>query len=345
MWKKILTISLWSLLAVATCTLLIAAMQKKDEKKCSGINIEINGAHNLVFVDKKDIVKVLQVNGTEKGKAVEAIDLQKIEATLSKNAWVKKAELFFDNKQVLHVTVEEREPIARIFTMQGSSYYIDSSCKRLPLSDELSARVPMFTSFPSDKKVLSKPDSTVLQDVKKIAQYISKDSFWLAQIAQVDITAQGTYEITPVLGNQVIRIGNAENLDTKFAKLLGFYKQVWSKTGFEKYEVIDVQYEGQIVAAKRGTTNINIDTSKAMMQMGNAMQQMKQAMNDTAFSINISKPETIVKQDSAKQIVEKKDKVKKPVVKEKQPATNKKTEKPAANKKQPKAILNKKTGN
>jgi len=331
MWKKILTISLWSLLAVATCTLLIAAMQKKDEKKCSGINIEISGAHDLVFVDKKDVLEVLQNNGAEKGKEVEAFDLQKIENMLSKNAWVKKAELFFDNKQVLHVTVEEREPIARIFTLQGSSYYIDSSCKRLPLSDELSARVPMFTSFPSDKKVLSKPDSVVLQDVKKIAQYISLDSFWLAQIAQVDITPQRTYEITPLLGNQVIRIGDAENLDEKFAKLMGFYKQVWSKTGFEKYETIDVQYVGQIVAAKRGTTSISIDTSKAMMQMDNAMQQMKAVMNDTSFTAPIVKPETISKQDPAKQNIKKAT-----------PAAIKKDEKPAANKKQPKALLKKK---
>ena len=344
MWKKILTISFWGLLAVATCTLLVAAMQKKDEKKCTGINIEISGAHDLVFVDKKDVLKVLQNNGAEKGKEVEAFDLQKIENMLSKNAWVKDAELFFDNKQVLHVTVEEREPIARIFTLQGSSYYIDSSCKRLPLSDELSARVPMFTSFPSDKKILSKPDSAVLQDVKKIAQYVSMDSFWLAQIAQVDITPQGTYEIIPLLGNQVIRIGDAENLDEKFEKLMGFYKQVWSKTGFEKYETIDVQYEGQIVAAKRGTANINIDTSKAMMQMGAAMQQMKAVMNDTAFTAPIIKPDAVTMQDSAKQNVIKTNDAEKKVVKKTSPATIKKVDKPAANKKQPKAVM-KKTGN
>lgn len=29
-----------------------------------------------------------------------------------------------------------------------------------------------------------------------------------------------------------------------------FYKQVLSKTGFDKYKVIDVQYKGQVVASK-----------------------------------------------------------------------------------------------
>jgi len=69
--------------------------------------------------------------------------------------------------------------------LNGNSYYIDSSCKRLPLSDELSARVPMFTSFRSEKKVLSRPDSLVLQDIKHIAQYIRRDSFLMAQVAQL----------------------------------------------------------------------------------------------------------------------------------------------------------------
>ena len=110
----------------------------------------------------------------------------------------------------------------------------------------------MFTSFPSEKNKLSHPDSLVLFDIKAIAQYIQQDSMLLAQVAQVDITSQRTYEIVPLVGNQLIKIGNAENLDEKFSKLKMFYQQVWSKVGFEKYETIDVQYSGQVVAVKRG---------------------------------------------------------------------------------------------
>src|SRR3954454_2471218 len=236
MWKKWLQISLWSLLGVGTCTLLIAAMQKKDEKACSGIKINIDGVKDNVFIDDKDVMAIMKINGAVKGKEVSEINLRNIEEQLEKNAWVKDADLFFDNNQVLHAKIEEREPIARIFTLSGKSYYIDSSCKMLPLSDERSARVPMFTSFPSDKKILSKPDSLVLRDVKRVAQYINADSFLTAQVGQIDITSQGTYEIIPVLGDQLIRIGDAEGLDEKFRKLKSFYKQVWAKTGFEKYE-------------------------------------------------------------------------------------------------------------
>ncbi len=84
---------------------------------------------------------------------------------LEHNTWINEAELYFDNKDVLHVTVTEKEPVARIFTATGNSFYIDSIGRKMPLSDKLSARVPVFTGFP-EKKVLSAADSVLLNEVR-----------------------------------------------------------------------------------------------------------------------------------------------------------------------------------
>ena len=45
--------------------------------------------------------------------------LRKAEEQLKNNAWIKDAELFFDNHQILHVNISEREPVARVFTISG----------------------------------------------------------------------------------------------------------------------------------------------------------------------------------------------------------------------------------
>jgi cell division protein FtsQ len=339
MWKKRLQMILWIMLGVGTCTLLVAAMQKKDAKTCTGIDIKIEGAYDHVFVDDKDVMKVLQKNGAGKGQETNEVALRNIEDALEKNAWIKKAELFFDNKQVLHAEIEEREPLARIFTLAGSSFYIDSSCMRLPLSDELSARVPMFTSFPSDKKKLSKPDSLVMDEVKHIALYIRQDSFLMAQVAQVDITPQRTYEIVPVLGNQIIKLGDADDLDEKFEKLKSFYKQVWAKAGFEKYETIDVRYSGQVVAVKRGSGKIYMDTAAAVKQFANTLKEMQAVMNDTTYAAAMPKPAVV--KDSVQTATDKKVDNKKTTTDKKPVTAPKKTLKPVAGKKQPKAVLKK----
>ncbi|BAV10356.1 cell division protein FtsQ [Filimonas lacunae] len=263
----------WCVLGLLTTGLLVAGVQKKNSQRCKAVHIEIEGAEEHVFVDEKHLLALLAKNGAEKGVPVNSVMLRRLEARVEKDVWIKNAELFFDNNRVLQVKIEEREPLARVFTIEGSSFYIDSSGTRLPLSDRLTARVPVFTSFPGEKAKLSATDSIVLQEVKKIAQTIGRDSFWTDLVAQVDITPQRTYQIIPQLGNQVIELGSAENLDDKLDRLYSFYKQVWAKAGFEKYEKIDVQYAGQVVATRRGVSAGVPDSARAIQQLNNSIAQ------------------------------------------------------------------------
>lgn len=50
------------------------------------------------------------------------LNLRSMENALENNPWVKNAEMFLDNQQVLQIEIDERQPVARVFTMQGSSF-------------------------------------------------------------------------------------------------------------------------------------------------------------------------------------------------------------------------------
>lgn len=273
MWKKRLQTGAWCALALLTTGLLVAGVQKKNSLRCKSVQIEIEGADEHVFVDEKHLLQLLAKAGAEKGAPISSISLRRLEAKVEKDAWIKNAELFFDNNRVLQVKIEEREPLARVFTVQGSSFYIDSSGTRLPLSDRLTARVPVFTSFPGDKARLSADDSLLLQEVKLMAQTIARDSFWTDLVAQVDISSNHTYQLIPQLGDQVIELGTIDNLDDKLNRLYSFYRQVWAKAGFEKYSKVDVQYAGQVVATRRGVSAGIPDSLKAIQQLNNSIAQ------------------------------------------------------------------------
>ena len=301
-WKKRLTQALWLLIGVGTIVLLVAAVQRKDHRLCSDGRIEITGAEENMFVDEKDILSIINRNGSITGKDIHKINLREIETGLKKIIWIKNAELFFDNNRVLHVNLEERIPIARIFTVQNSSFYIDSTGHRMPLSDKMSLRVPIFTSFPSDKDTLSHPDSLLLIDVVKIAKYVVADSFWIAQIAQIDITPQATFELIPTIGEHVVEIGNADELEDKFDRLYAFYKQAWLQNGINKYERLQVQYNGQVVAIKRGVSKITVDSAKAIQALNNLMQGKQQ---DDTTVLEIKKDKPIIEQNAKDSVTKK----------------------------------------
>jgi cell division protein FtsQ len=111
----------------------------------------------------------------------------------------------------------------------------------------------------------------------------------MSQVSQVDITPQHTYQIIPLLGSQVISLGTADELDTKFKKLFAFYKQVWGKTGFEKYERIDVQYEGQVVAVKRGAVLPSADST---LEVAGGMANLAREVRDSLRPVATSRVQT-----------------------------------------------------
>ena len=292
-WKYWLQLSFWMLAAVGTVVLLVSAIRSKDSKGCTGIEITIAGNSGNFFLDKKEINNIITADGARQlvGKHTASFDLQQMETILEKNIWVKNAELFFDNNQVLHVKVEEREPVARMFTVNGHSFYIDNDGDRLPLSENFSARVPVFTSFPTDAERLNKKDSLFLSDVKEVADYILKDAYWMAQIEQIDITTDRQLEMIPKLGDHIIRFGDATEPERKFHQLYLFYQQVSNQLGWNKYSIIDVQYNNQVVATKKGFAGTaKLDSLQIKFLVKEMMESNRQTMNDTTLAVALSKP-------------------------------------------------------
>ncbi len=262
-WKKRLIQVLWLLAGIGTIVLFGAAMQQKNHKTCAGAKVDITGVEDHLFIDENDVLAIVNSKSPIGNQVTSKINLKAIETTLEATPWIKNAELFFDNKQVLQIKIVERQPVARVFTTDGTSFYVDSAGLRLPLSEKISARVPMFTNFSSNKTALAKPDSLLLESIVSLGKYIISDSFWMAQTEQIAITPQATFEIIPTIGNQIIEFGTAENFEKKFERLHTFYQKAWVQNGINTYEKLDVQYNNQVVATKRGTAQVLVDSAKA----------------------------------------------------------------------------------
>ena len=252
--RRIILICIWVLAGAGFIVLLIAAVNARNHQVCKGYEIEIRDADKAMFIDKKDVEKVLTASKTIvfTNKPVKSIDLNIIEARLKKESWIRDAEIFFDNNEKLKVIVEQRIPIARMFASAGGSFYIDSSGQRMPLSEKLSAKLPVFTNYPINaKKNRTASERKLIREIKDLSLFLLNDPFWMAQINQIDITPSKDFEMIPTIGNHVIEFGDGTDYEAKFKKLFIFYKQVLSKTGMEKYERIKIQYNNEIIGVKK----------------------------------------------------------------------------------------------
>ena len=252
-WQKIVIRILWSIAAAALIVLFVVAWKAKSEKQLTDIQVELVGeSAQALFMDEISIRSILNDQGVQVGVPIEKINLTQLEHFIEKTEWVKNAEFFINNKLVLEAKIEQRIPIARVFTASGASFYIDKEGWRLPLKQLTVLNLPVFTGFPTDQPKLSKPDSVLLKDVLFFAKTILKDSFFMAQVAQVNIEPNGTFQMVPTLGDHLVLIGSVDQLEDKLNRLFTFYKNVWVGSGINSYQVIDCRFNHQVVALKKG---------------------------------------------------------------------------------------------
>jgi cell division protein FtsQ len=76
---------------------------------------------------------------------------------------------------------------------------------------------------------------------------IRANQFWNAQIAQLDIDNKTRVTLYPQVGDERIEFGKPDDLEIKFKKLMIFYKEILPRTGWNKYNRVNLEYEGQIV--------------------------------------------------------------------------------------------------
>ncbi|MFN2456897.1 MAG: cell division protein FtsQ/DivIB [Chitinophagaceae bacterium] len=295
--QKVLIIIVWLVVGSGMTVLLIAANKKEQKHVCKEIKISINSG-NKAFVGKEEVLKILQkaAKSTLVNQSITAVNLSHLENVLEKNPWIKSAEIYFDSQDVLHVRVQERVPVARVFTTAYNSFYMDSSGRRMPLLEDLSLRLPVVTNFANAKK-FNRKESLLLNEVKKLTQFITADAFWNAQIAQIDITPYRKFELTPTVGNHIIRIGTAEDLEAKFNRLLIFYRQVMSKAGFDKYRVLDVQYEGQVIA-RHNVPLSAIDSIQLQKNIEALFEEHRQQLIDS-IAVAVLQEEIAIRKDSS----------------------------------------------
>lgn len=289
--RKVVTALFWCIIGAGGVVLLVAAIRYRNNNVCKGFHIEIRSPAGTgrLFIDKKGIVDLLTSAGAARGQGrpVQSFDLHKLETALRKNVWIRDAQLFFDNNGILQARISEREPAARIFTREGNSFYIDSSGVELPLQEKFPAHLPVFTGYPATKIRTTGQDSLLTSGILQLSSYIRRDSFWMAQIAQIDITPARTFELEPEIGDHRINFGDAGDIGPKFHRLFVFYKEVLSRIGMDKYERIDVSYDDQIVATRKGSSQSRYDSLQGLENIRQLIRSAQRLQPDTLRQQNM----------------------------------------------------------
>jgi len=263
--KFAIKIVIWVLLIGGVAVLYAFTNKASDDMICKDVIINIDNDNNNYFVDAKDILQMSYQRGDSlKGQSMQSINVYSLENTFNSHPSIKSTEVYKTINGELYINVIQRKPICRIINYKGEGYYFDAEGKLMPLSENYSARVPVFTglipftfggNYNRDfRREFECEDSLdmdihLLNSIYHLAAYIDSSEFWQAQIEQVNIV-DNDFVLIPKVGDNKIIFGDAKNTANKFNRLMTFYTEGLSKTGWNKYSIINLKFENQVVCTK-----------------------------------------------------------------------------------------------
>ena len=168
-------------------------------------------------------------------------EISSLENELEKMSHIESAEIYFSVNGEVSLSYYEFKPVVRVFNSENQSYYLDSNCKRIPLSEKYTADIILFTGYTENIK-----DDLILNLAKKI----NSNKFLSNQVSEVFVNETSEAFFIPVLGNHKIKLGSFNNLEIKIKKMMTFYDKIIPKHGWEKYSEINLEYQNQIICLK-----------------------------------------------------------------------------------------------
>jgi cell division protein FtsQ len=84
----------------------------------------------------------------------------------------------------------------------------------------------------------------------KLANFLDSEKKYHSLIDQAYIERDGNIMMVPKLGDQIIELGTADELDEKFSNLLTFYRRGMPRAGWNTYSKVSLKYRGQVVCTK-----------------------------------------------------------------------------------------------
>lgn len=249
MFRKIVNILGIVILAAFIVTTLAFTYSESKNIVCK--NIQIKFAKNeTIKINESEIIRLVKSADEQLiGKKLKQINTEILESEIEKHQAILNAEVYkiiakdtAGFKGILAVKVKHRRPVLRIIT-SSANYYLDEFAGKIPSSTNYAANVMVASGSISEKFAKEKLLPFVI--------YVNKNDFWQAQIEQIFVDQNEEIILTPLVGNHSIEFGNLENYSIKLRNMKAFYQQVLAKNNWNKYNMVSLKYENQVVAKKR----------------------------------------------------------------------------------------------
>jgi len=231
----------YRILKIAITVIILGFLLSFSLKRFSGqkitdekISVKMNEKTPVYFIDEKDI-KHIVIKENPSGK-VGDLNIPELEKKINALPAVDSANVYLNLNGKLNLDIKQRVPVFRL-NNDGKDFYVDEKGVEFPIS-----------------KTYSHPCMLVTGDVKReeyekladLVDKIDKDDFSKKYFIGIS-KYKDSYNLLTSEGNYKVEIGDLDNIELKVKGFKTFVEKYLVYQDPQKYNMISVKYQNQIV--------------------------------------------------------------------------------------------------
>lgn len=246
--KKVIQYITILLLVALLSAAAVWANYQQQSALCRDVRVRITNADSILFVTKQGILRDLKdMNMSPIGMPMSKINTENIERRLAESEYLEGVECYFDNSNTLVIEAKQLVPVMRVFD-GDKSYYVNREGKRMSALGRYHVDVPVVEGHFTGS---FKPTALL-----PLMNYVASDEALNALVTMYVVRDSCNICFVPSISGHIVNMGDAKGYESKFAKLLLFYRKVMPVKGWNTYKEISLKWDYQVVGTLRNKTEL-----------------------------------------------------------------------------------------
>ncbi|NCD14608.1 MAG: hypothetical protein EOL92_05185 [Bacteroidia bacterium] len=213
-------------------------------KLCESFEVVIADSNRVQFVLTRDIERLVKRHNLHPvGKSFGDINTLAIRDTILTNQLVESAEVYTTPAGGIVAAIRQRQPVIRVITSQGRSYYVDQERRIMPVTPAFTVYVPVVTGAVTE--------TMAREELYDFAMFLQRNADWDAWIEQIEVRSNDDVVLIPRAGDFSIVMGSLKDYPVKLSKFIRFVDQGLNVLGWNRYSEINLKYENQVVCTRK----------------------------------------------------------------------------------------------
>jgi len=249
----------YRILKIAVTVIILGFLLSFSLKKFSGqkitddkISVKMSEKTPVYFIDEKDIREIVKKENPS-GK-VGALDIPALEKKINALPAVDSANVYLNLNGKLNLDIIQRVPVFRLNT-NGRDFYVDGKGTEFPISKTYSHPCMLVTGNVKKDEY---------EKVAELVEKIDKDDFSKKYFIGIS-KDKGNYNLLTSEGNYKVEIGDLDHIEFKVKGFKTFVEKYLVFQDPEKYSMVSVKYQNQIVT----TLNPYFKDNDSILKAGN----------------------------------------------------------------------------